>query len=456
MPGTVLQTTRTRRGARRELTLIVSFAVLVLILVGAGAGVASRSVARQEALADAERSTRRLADLVVAPVLPAFLDGAPRGREDLDATVNSRLGEASLTDVVVWGADGTVLYSNRAADIGDRVTPVPPEVLGALAGDVSSDVQEGRPEADTPDGPGRTSPPRRLVEVYVPLVLRDQPPMVFEAYYDYGRVERLAQQLMTQLLPLVIAPLLLLQLIQIPAAVSLARRLRRHEKERVGLLERGLAGADQERARFAADLHDGPIQDLAGISYALGAVAPTVPERQAPLMARVQEALQRSIESLRGLMSDLYPPDLQTRSLPDILTDLAEPLRADGVEVEIEADDLPTVSSESVAALYRVAKESVRNVQKHAQATHVLLAVTLVPRAGERGTDLVRLRIRDDGVGVDPSRVDRRAEGHLGLRLLRDRVESLGGRLDIVSGPSEGTLVEAEVPVRALAPAPPA
>jgi two-component system NarL family sensor kinase len=173
-----------------------------------------------------------------------------------------------------------------------------------------------------------------------------------------------------------------------------------------------------------------------------------VPERQAPLMARVQEALQRSIESLRGLMTDLYPPDLQTRTLPQLLSDLAEPLRAQGVEIEIQADEQLAVAEESVAALYRVAKESLQNTQKHAQATHVLLAVTLVPASAGEDGDLVRLLVRDDGVGADPSQMDRRAEGHLGLRLLRDRVESLGGRLSVVSRPGEGTSVEAEVPLR--------
>jgi signal transduction histidine kinase len=274
--------------------------------------------------------------------------------------------------------------------------------------------------------------------------------LVFEAYYDYQRVETLARQLMMQTIPLVIAPLLLLQLLQIPASLSLARRLRRHEQERTRLLERGLATADQERARFAADLHDGPIQDLAGIGYVLGAVAPTVPEGQAPLMLRVQEALQRAIESLRSLMTDLYPPDLQSRTLTRIIADLAEPLRADRVDVDLQAAELPTLSTESVAALYRVGKESLVNVRKHARATKVTLRLDLVS-GSDAGGDRVRFVVEDDGVGVDESQLDRRAEGHLGLRLLIDRVESLGGQLAIVSEPGRGTRVEAEVPVRSFA-----
>jgi signal transduction histidine kinase len=440
---------RTRDGARRELTLMVGFAVVVLVLVGATAGLATRSVAQRQALNDAERSTRRLADLVVGPRLAAFLGGDREGAEELDRAVSGRLAEGSLTEVTVWRGDGRILYSAHPSDIGKRVSP-PPEVALALQGTTTSDFQTGVPEVEegATATPGQAAPAQRFVEVYVPLAVPGQGPLVFEAYYDYRRVDDLARQLMMQTIPLVIAPLLLLQLIEIPASLSLARRLRRHEQERTRLLERGLATADQERARFAADLHDGPIQDLAGIGYVLGAVAPAVPDRQAPLMLRVQEALQRAIESLRNLMTDLYPPDLQAETLPQALSDLAEPLRAEGVAVDLRAADLPPLSTESVAALYRVAKESLVNVHKHAKASTVTLRLSLVGGADAGDLDRVRLVVQDDGVGVEEGQIDRRAEGHLGLRLLIDRVESLGGQLQVVSPPGQGTRVEAEVPVR--------
>jgi signal transduction histidine kinase len=276
-----------------------------------------------------------------------------------------------------------------------------------------------------------------------------QPPLVFEAYYNYERVDQVARRLLQQTLPLVLVPLLILQLVQIPIAISLARRIKRHENERSRLLERALSVSDRERVRFAADLHDGPIQDLAGISYALGAVAPTVIERHAPLMARVQDALQRSIESLRGLMTDLYPPDLRSGNLDQTIVTLADQVRESGTEVELDLGEVPALSEEGVATLYRVARESLANVQKHAQADHV--KVTLGLADGGRATEQprVRLVVADDGVGVDLGKIDRRAEGHLGLRLLADRVESLGGELTIISAPGQGTTVQAELPVAA-------
>jgi signal transduction histidine kinase len=64
------------------------------------------------------------------------------------------------------------------------------------------------------------------------------------------------------------------------------------------------------------------------------------------------------------------------------------------------------------------------------------------------GATWVRLVVADDGVGVDPAKMDRRAEGHLGLRLLVDRVQSLGGQLVVTSGVGQGTTVQADLPVR--------
>jgi len=319
-----------------------------------------------------------------------------------------------------------------------------------LAGRTTSRFEDDPPEADASSGTPTPDPDgsaHRYVEVYTPFDIAGQPRMVFEAYYDYDRVDKLADRLLKQTLPLVLVPLLILQLVQVPIAISLARRIKRHEHERARLLERALSVSDRERVRFAADLHDGPIQDLAGISYALGAVAPTVVERHAPLMARVQDALQRAIESLRGLMTDLYPPDLRSGNLDEALTALTEPLREQGVQVELELGEVPGLSEEATAALYRVARESLANVAKHARASTVRVTLETLERPSGGAEPWVRLVVADDGVGVDPSRIDRRAEGHLGLRLLVDRVESLGGELVITSAVGQGTTIRADLPV---------
>jgi signal transduction histidine kinase len=442
-----------RVGARRELALLVGFGFLVMVVIGLGAAFATRSVAQDQALEDSERITERMAELSVKPLIEGFIEKDPNAVAELRRTVDSRMADGNLTEVTIWTGDGVVLFSNKAEDIGQRVWPPPAGVPEGIAGDVTSDFENGNPEADTAaspaDGAAAGQGPNRFVEVYVPLRVDGQQPLVFEAYYNYERVDRVASRLLQQTLPLVLIPLLILQLVQIPIAISLARRIKRHENERSRLLERALSVSDRERVRFAADLHDGPIQDLAGISYALGAVAPTVIERHAPLMARVQDALQRSIESLRGLMTDLYPPDLRSGNLDQTIVTLADQVQDSGTQVELELGDVPALSEEGVATLYRVARESLANVQKHAQADNVKITLGLVQSLRPNEQPRARLVIADDGVGVDLGKIDRRAEGHLGLRLLADRVESLGGELTIISAPGQGTTVQAELPIAA-------
>ena len=439
-----------RVGTRQELALLVGFGFLVTLVIGIGATFVTRTVAQDQALEDSERVTERMARLVVRPLWTGYRNGDPHIRAELERAVHDRMVDGTVTEVTVWSAQAEVLYSNNTEDIG-RELEAPDDLPDALRGDTTSRFEDGEPEADAGNGaspsPDVDAGEHRYVEVYTPFDVPGEPRMVLEAYYDYDRVDRLAQRLLRQTLPLVLVPLLVLQLVQVPIAISLARRVKRHENERARLLERALSVSDRERVRFAADLHDGPIQDLAGISYALGAVAPTVIERHAPLMARVQDALQRSIASLRGLMTDLYPPDLRSGNLDQAITTLAERLREEGLEVELQLADVPTLGEEGTAALYRVARESLANVSKHAQADTVRVTLQTVPSPWGGSEPWVRLVVADDGVGVDPSRLDRRAEGHLGLRLLADRVESLGGELVITTAEGQGTTVQADLPV---------
>jgi len=438
-----------RLGARRELALLVGFGFLVMVVIGLGAAFATRQVAQDQALEDSERITQRMANLVMEPMLPAYFSKDPRGVSELERTIENRMSDGNLTEVNVWNGDGVVLFSNKPEEIGQHVVPAPKGVPEAIRGEITSDFETGAPEAEgggTPaDGKAEVDGPNRFVEVYVPLHVKDQPPLVFEAYSNYERVDQVAQLLLQQTLPLVLIPLLILQLVQIPIAISLARRIKRHENERSRLLERALSVSDRERVRFAADLHDGPIQDLAGISYALGAVAPTVVERHAPLMARVQDAVQRSIESLRGLMTDLYPPDLRSGNLDQTLTTLADRLRDDGLEVVLDVHKVPRLSEEGALTLYWVAREALANVQKHARARRVTIGLSLVHGSRDRDEASLRLVIADDGVGFDPDERDRRAEERLGLRLLANHVESLGGELVVTSALGRGTTVQAEL-----------
>jgi signal transduction histidine kinase len=440
-----------RIGTRRELTLLIGFGFLMMVVIGVGALFATRTVAQQQALEDSERTSARLANLVVKPLWTGYPPRDPVKYADLKRDLTIRLTEGNLTEVTIWSADGTVLFSDREEDIGKRLPP-PEELPAALAGETSSDFQNGVPEADTnpsatPSTTAQEAGGHRFVEVYTPFDVAGEPRMVFEAYYDYDQVNRLANRLLRQTLPLVLIPLLTLQLVQVPIAISLAQRIKHHENDRSRLLERALAVADRQRLGFAADLHDGPIQDLIGINFALSGVVPTVAEPFAPAMLRAQAALQRAIQDLRGLMIDLYPPHPDGGNLGATIATLAHRLHDDGITVQLNLATVPPLSDEVAASLYRVTRESLTNVQEHAQAKTV--NITLTMEHGLHGTDQtwVRLAIADDGVGFDPATIGR-AEGQLGLRLLTDRVRSLRGELVVTSVVAQGTTVLADLPVQ--------
>ena len=168
-----------------------------------------------------------------------------------------------------------------------------------------------------------------------------------------------------------LVPLLVLMLIQVPIAASLARRVRRQDADRSALLERNLSVSEKERVRVAADLHDGPIQELAGVGYALGAVASSVPDNKQPLMRDIQSTVLHAIESLRELMVDLYPPDLSVGQLPNTLENLAAPLQGKGIDIDISVAELPALDNDVVTTIYRVAHEALANVAEHADASRV-------------------------------------------------------------------------------------
>ena len=437
---------RTNPHIRRSLITYLGAAALVLAVVAVGAVLVGRQVAQDEALRDAERVAQRTANLVVAPLLGEVLAGDVSRRPELDRAVANRIREGSIAELNVWDRTGTVIYADDVAEIGERL-PIPPEAAAAIdAGAVTSDVTT---EPETGPIPGDD----RFVEVYAPLRLPGQAPLAFEIYLSYDRVETTANNLVLRIVPLAVGALLLLQLIQTPITVSLARRVAGHEAERAALLERALSASERERRQIAADLHDGVVQDLAGAGYALAAVARRVDRPASTGVEHVGKVVRGAVESLRRLMVDIYPPDLSGAGLPGAIDDLATPLRESGVTVHVRAEQLPGASSEVAAVLYRVARETLANVAKHAQASAV--EIDLGPDRASP-TPSVMLRVADDGIGIRPDQLDKRAEGHLGLRLLIDRIADQGGSLTIEARPEGGTVALASVPVTgSVDPAPP-
>lgn len=281
------------------LSVFLVVPLLVLLAISVGTGLLSERLARAKALSDAEQSAVRLTRYLIGPVLQDALAGVPGRWVDLDRRVRDRLADRSIIFVVVWNSAGRVVYSSDTAFRG-RTFPPTPRLHAALAGDVVSDVVDA-PEEGQP-GPSAG----RLVEVYVPLRI-GTPSLAVESYFGYDRIAREAARLRGEIIPVAVGALVALQLVQLPIGLSLLRRVRRQDTERTDLLARSLAASDRERRAIAADVHDGPVQDLAGVAYALGALrsglSPDAQRAADGLTADVRE----TVGGLRTLMAELYP-----------------------------------------------------------------------------------------------------------------------------------------------------
>jgi signal transduction histidine kinase len=213
------------------------------------------------------------------------------------------------------------------------------------------------------------------------------------------------------------------------------------QAERKRVMQTVLRATEQERLRLAADLHDGPVQELTALRYSLARARTRVqrgqPEEAEALLAGVEVDLATGIGGLRRLMSELRPAVLDEQGLEAALRTQARAFEAaNGVACDVHSDLAGRLAPELETVLYRVTQESLTNIGKHARASRVTVSL-----ASENGA--VRLRIHDDGVGFDPMAARGLVgDGHFGLVGMRERVEMVGGKLVVDSVPGEGTTVD--------------
>ena len=224
--------------------------------------------------------------------------------------------------------------------------------------------------------------------------------------------------------------------------------------ERELLLHQALAVADREKQRLAADLHDGVIQLVSAITLRTATLArglrrPPTPSAQgneeaAASLDRITVDLQAVTVDLRTLMGELAGADVQGEGLTGALSALLTPLAESGVTVDVSVGEL-SCGAQTRSLLHRAAQELVRNVAKHAAARRVQVS------ANQEG-ETVTFVLADDGRGFDPADLDQRGRrGHMGLRLLDQRVREAGGTFDVVSAPGRGARATVTLPAAPVA-----
>jgi signal transduction histidine kinase len=200
--------------------------------------------------------------------------------------------------------------------------------------------------------------------------------------------------------------------------------------------QRIVAIQDEERRRLERDIHDGAQQHLVALAVNLR-LAQTLVERSSnraeAVFADLRTTAAETIETLTDLSRGIYPRVLTEAGLVPALRAAADTCP---LPVMVTADPLGREPPDVEAALYFCCLEVLQNAAKHARATRILVEV-------RRGDDAIMLAVSDDGAGFD---ADAPRTG-AGLTNMRDRIESVGGTLAVVSRAGEGTAITARVPV---------
>jgi signal transduction histidine kinase len=205
--------------------------------------------------------------------------------------------------------------------------------------------------------------------------------------------------------------------------------------------QRLVTAQDTERRRLERNLHDGAQQNLVALKLKIALMknlASKDPQRAQATLDELTADANEAIETLRELARGLYPPILAQDGLVAAIEAQA---RRTPLPVEVVGGSLPRYSQEMEAGVYFCVLEALQNLVKHANATRA--TVRIEQRAGQ-----LVFSVADDGRGLDPER----ARSGSGMQNMRDRIEVLGGELQVESSPRAGTRVTGSIPV-AAAPA---
>src|SRR5438128_12229811 len=200
--------------------------------------------------------------------------------------------------------------------------------------------------------------------------------------------------------------------------------------------QRLVTAQDTERRRLERNLHDGAQQNLVALklkSALTKHLATKDPQRTQAALDELTADANEAIETLRELARGLYPPILAQDGLVPAVEAQAH---RTPVPVEVVAGPLPRYSQEIEAGVYFCVLEALQNMVKHAQATKAIVSIE------QRDGHLVFM-VADDGSGLNPER----ARSGSGMQNMRDRIEVLGGELQVESSPGAGTLLTGSIPV---------
>jgi signal transduction histidine kinase len=206
--------------------------------------------------------------------------------------------------------------------------------------------------------------------------------------------------------------------------------------------QRLVRAQDEARRRLERNIHDGAQQQLVALKVKLSLAERLVdkdPVKLRQALAQLKEETDEAVQSLRELARGIYPPLLAEGGL---FVALQAQARKSSIPVTVEFAQLERYTPETESAVYFCCLEALQNINKSAQASSAKVGLS-----AKNG--ILFFSVEDDGCGFDPNHV----RAGSGLQNMRDRIEALGGRLQITSTPGQGTKVTGEIPAHALAAA---
>ena len=411
--------------------LFVALGVVVLLLVGITGVLVLRRVAEQQALEVARQDNARATYVIGRALTDDLLK-----EESHAVAAQVAVEQAVFSAILLPGspyvharlidADGVVRYSDDFDQIG-MTAPLDEVGRQVLATGETEIVENAVANEDgTP-----------LTVVSARVATPNGTPLLLQVEQQVGSVSSDEEDFLATFAPVLVVALVALALLLFPLAYVLARRVQHADRDRERLLQRALDSSDRERRRLAGDLHDGPVQDLAGLSMQLAAQAELTEEPRArEALSNSADAVRESVRVLRSAIVEVYPPNLRQSGLGPALSDLTARLRTEGLEVNLRTD-ATSFGPDVDELLYRACQEGLRNVIAHADAEHVDVQVRRLGRSAA-------LIVSDDGVGIDRAAIN--GDDHLGLRILGELVDDAGGSLSLRPGDAGGAVLRVEVP----------
>ena len=202
---------------------------------------------------------------------------------------------------------------------------------------------------------------------------------------------------------------------------------------------------EEERARIAQDLHDGSNQLITGTLYEIQAAQEGLRNRRLETALTQLESAKKLLREIvaenRRIIFGLRPPILDSQGLVPALKWYVETFQQHSpISCSVQVFGQPArLSPHSEIAVYRIVQEALNNVAAHAQAETVCIRAKFED-------EWLHLAIKDDGLGFDPENVGATESGQMGLVGMRERAQSIGGRIEVESVPAQGSKVMLSVP----------